>query len=180
MKLIVADPAYAEKNRALLMKERHRGNMVVLVSDENRQSLMRNYYALGNYFVSNGGEFVFSGCFSLYSHRSIHRKQVLDILKKYNVRHRFVTEAENACGGQILLSESGEKLPNDRYNYTAAFENDEQRKAVERETEGMCAFMDTEGYAYVKFADISLRKALDALYEKEKTASDQVIEAISV
>ena len=86
MKLYVTDLPYAKAHEAELRKLRLSGNLVALCAELNRQGLMRTYYTLANIFISDHGEFVFSGCHILFNKRSEHLEKVIDILKKENVR----------------------------------------------------------------------------------------------
>ena len=176
MKLYITDIPYAAAHTDELRRLRLSGNMVALYSDRNRRSLMREYYTLANYFIADSGEFVFSGCFTLRAKRSAFAQQVISIFQKHGISYSFVREVENACGGQIPVSASGESVSNEHFNYAVRFSSDEQRKTVTEECRGLCTFHEEDGETYLIFDDISLEDAIADLLKQENISEDNTVQ----
>lgn len=161
MKLIAVNEAYAEKERASLMKERQKGNMVVLCSEHNRAWLMHNRYMLANLFIADGGEFAFGGCHVLYEKRSQYLDTVISILEKEKVPHAFTREDPDACGGRLTVSVSDSSLSTEAYSYPV--------EASEKLQELLSPYCDVrtdaEGQAYLVFHDAGYDEAIEKCAE---------------
>lgn len=171
MKLIAVDEAYAVKERISLMKERQKGNMVVLCSEHNRAWLMHHCYALANLFIADGGEFCFGGCHVLYEKRSPYLDTVISILEKENTGHAFTREDPDACGGQLTVSVSDSSLSTEAYSYPVA----DTENLKERLSPYCDVRTDGEGQAYLIFHDAGYDAAIEKCAEAVQ-ASSVVIE----
>lgn len=175
MKLYVTNLAYAKAHEAELRKLRLSGNLVALCAELNRQGLMRTYYTLANIFISDHGEFVFSGCHILFNKRSEHVEEVIDILKKENVRFSIGMPYTNACGGLNVIAQSDQNVPNEKYTYAMNFDSDEQKERVKKQIESFCMVKDDGEVSYLVFNDSSYIEAIRAAAREEKIAMEDVI-----
>ena len=70
MKLYCVSADDYEKQASVLEEYRRQGNMVFLYGDCSRACMKRRHIREANVFAADGGEFVFSGCYSLFESRS--------------------------------------------------------------------------------------------------------------
>ncbi len=175
MKLYVTDLPYAKAHEAELRKLRLSGNLVALCAELNRQGLMRTYYTLANIFISDHGEFVFSGCHILFNKRSEHLEKVIDILKKENVRFSIAMPYTNACGGLNIIAQNDQNVPNEKYTYAMNFDSDEQKERVQKQIESFCMVKDDGELSYLVFHDSSYKDAVEAAAKEEKIVMEDVI-----
>ena len=175
MKLYVTDIAYAKAHEAQLRKLRLAGNLVALCGEINRQGFMRTYYMLANIFISDHGEFVFSGCHILFNRRSEHLDDVIEILKNNKVRFSIAMPYTNACGGLDVIAKSDRTVSNDRHTYSIAFDSQEQKEKIMQMLEPYCLVKDDGDLSYLVFADSSYEDAVAAVAEAEKISPEDVI-----
>lgn len=175
MKLYVTDIAYAKAHETELRKLRLAGNLVALCGDINRQGFMRTYYMLANIFISDHGEFVFSGCHILFNRRSEHLNEVIEILNDNKVRFSIAMPYTNACGGLDVIAQSDRTVSNDRHTYSIAFDSQEQKEMVTKQLEPYCLVKDDGDLSYLVFADSSYEDAAAAAAEAEKISPEDVI-----
>ncbi len=168
MKLIAVNEAYAEKERLSLMKERQKGNMVVLCSEHNRAWLMHHCYMLANLFVADGGEFCFGGCHILYERRSPDLETVISLLEKENIPHAFTREDPDACGGQLTVSVSDSSVSTEAYSYPVT----DTENLKELLSPYCDVRTDAEGQAYLIFHDAGYEAALARCAETVKSSGE--------
>lgn len=163
---------HAKKLQALRLK----GNMILLYGDCSRTCMMREHYRKANIFAADNGEFVFSGCRSLYDVRSAFLEETLQVLKKHNVSYAFRTEDPSACGGTVDLAVSDPSLPNDTYTYLVRFSGAEEKDAVQAECLPWCTFHFLDGLtAYLIFNDSSPRSCLAAVQKATGVREEEII-----
>lgn len=175
MKLYVTGIPYAKAHEAELRKLRLAGNLVALCGEISRQGFMRTYYALANIFISDHGEFVFSGCHILFHRRSEHLDDVIEILKKENVRFSIAMPYTNACGGLNVIAQSDPAVANEKYTYAMIFDDDEQKERVKRMLADFCTVRDDGELSYLVFNDSSYADAVSAAAREEKIRPEDVI-----
>ena len=86
MKLYCVSADDYEKQASVLEEYRRQGNMVFLYGDCSRACMKRRHIREANVFGADGGEFVFSGCYSLFESRSGYLAETVRILQKHHVR----------------------------------------------------------------------------------------------
>lgn len=176
MKLMFASLEEAIANEPFLRKFRMKGNMVCLCSDLNRHALKSRYYALANYYMADGGEFISGGCYVLRNVRSEYLDKVISALNEEDIRYSFAPEDPDACGGQILYAHNGESLSNDEYTYAVYFASQEQKKACGELLKEYCTLhMTDEHNGYLLFNDITVKDAARDLVRLTKAADSDVL-----
>ncbi len=176
MKIYCVSAGDYDRHAKKLQAFRLKGNMILLYGDCSRKCMMREHYRKANIFAADNGEFVFSGCRSLYDVRSSFLEETLQVLKKYNVNYAFRTEDPSACGGTVDLAVSDPSLTNDSYTYLVRFSGAEEKDAVQAECRSWCTFHFLDDLtAYLIFSDSSPRNCLPAVQKAAGIREEDII-----
>ncbi len=176
MKLYCVSADDYEKQASVLEEYRRQGNMVFLYGDCSRACMKRRHIREANVFGADGGEFVFSGCYSLFESRSGYLAETVRFLQKHHVRYAFRLEDAAFCGGTLDTYVSDPSLVNEDYTYLVRFDDEKQKDAVLAECAAYCTFRflnDSE--AYLIFNDSDPRKSVPTVCKALRLKEEDII-----
>ncbi|MBR3363520.1 MAG: hypothetical protein IKG53_01430 [Solobacterium sp.] len=176
MKLYTASLDYAARHGSELQQLRLKGNMICLYGDCSRRAMKLEHIREGNVFAADNGEFIFSGCYSLYDVRSVYLPEVIRILKEKGVSYAFRLEDPAACGGTLDHAVSDPALSNDRYTYVVRFKDETEKDAVMPECRQYCTFHFLDPLnAYLIFNDSDPKKAVLSIHDAIRVKEEDII-----
>ena len=176
MKLYTASLAYAAKHGDRLQQLRLKGNMVCLYGNCSRRAMKLEHIREANVFAADNGEFIFSGCYSLYDVRSAYLSETIRILKDMGVSYAFRLEDPSACGGTLDHAVSDPSLSNDRYTYVVRFKDEKEKDAVMLECQPYCTFHFLDPLnAYLIFRDSDPKKAVLSIHDAVRVKEEDVV-----